>query len=68
LIRENNITSVISDPQSRSEWVELVRDGTDANTALADPLGAAYPRGADHYAATIRGLADAYATCLGGSE
>ncbi|HCP81162.1 MAG TPA: hypothetical protein DIT67_06080, partial [Octadecabacter sp.] len=64
LIRENDITCVLSDPQSRREWVDLVREGTDANTALADPLGTAYAQGPDHYAATLRGLANAYAACL----
>lgn len=68
LVRDKNITCVLSDPQSRSEWVDLVREGTNANTTVADPLGAAFPQGADHYAATLRGLADAYYTCLGGSE
>lgn len=64
-VAEQNITCVLTDPQSRSEWVDLVREGTSAKTALADPLGAEFPLGPDHYAQTLRAAAAAYVACLG---
>ncbi len=64
LVRAQSIGCVLNDPQSRSEWVDLVREGTDAKTALADPVGGAIPLGPDHYAGTILAIADAFVDCL----
>lgn len=66
MIRDDGIQCVLSDPQSRTNWVDLVRDGSDARTALADPMGGAFAPGPDHYTQTITALADAYKDCLGG--
>jgi len=65
MVRDQGVACVLSDPQSRREWVDLVREGSGARTALADPMGTAYPVGPDHYVQTLRGIADAYADCLG---
>jgi zinc transport system substrate-binding protein len=66
LVREDGISCVLSDPQTRREWVDLVRDGSNARTAIADPMGTAFAPGPDHYEQTLRAIAAAYAQCLGG--
>lgn len=64
LVRDQNVSCVLSDPQSRATWVDLVREGSDARTALADPIGTTIEIGPDHYDQTLRSMADAYAACL----
>lgn len=65
LVRDTPVACVLSDPQSRPEWVDLVRNDTPARTALADPMGTSFAPGPDHYAQTLRAMATAYADCLG---
>jgi hypothetical protein len=48
--------------------MDLVRDGSSARTAIADPMGTAFAPGPDHYEQTVRAIAAAYALCLGGKS
>lgn len=66
LVREDNVQCVLSDPQSRTAWIDLVREGSTTRTAFADPLGTNIAPGPDHYAATLREVSAAYVACLGG--
>lgn len=63
-VRDEGVACVLTDPQSRDAWVELVRDGTDTRTALADPMGSDFAIGVDHYAQTMLAIAQGYADCL----
>lgn len=66
LIRDAGVVCVLSDPQSRQEWVDLVRDGTDVRTALADPIGGAFELGDTHYFQTVIGVTEAFLDCING--
>ena len=63
-VRQDNVVCVLSDPQTRVEYVDLVREGSNAATAVADPLGTTFAPGLDHYDQTLRAIANAYAECL----
>lgn len=64
MVRDLGVTCVLSDPQARTEWSDLVREGTAARTAIADPMGGGIAPGPDHYFQMMTALADAYADCL----
>lgn len=66
LVADAGVVCVLTDPQSRAEWGDLVREGTQARTALVDPMGGAFDLGADHYPQTLAAVADAFAGCLKG--
>lgn len=66
LIADIDVVCVLTDPQSRAEWSDLVRDGTDARTTRVDPMGGTFDPSPDHYIQTITALTDAYAECLAG--
>jgi len=63
-IAEDNIACVLTDPQVTPVWADLVREGTEAKTAMADPLGGAIAPGPDHHAQTLRAMAGALVACL----
>ncbi|MDA9208371.1 zinc transporter, partial [Octadecabacter sp.] len=67
LVSEKNVSCVLSDPQTRSEWSDLIREGTDAGTALADATGGTLDAGPSQYQGTLINLANAYAACLSGN-
>ncbi|WP_375280379.1 zinc ABC transporter substrate-binding protein [Pseudooctadecabacter sp.] len=52
-IAEDNIACVLTDPQARAEWSDLIREGSDARTALADPIGDTFDLGPQHYRHTL---------------
>lgn len=64
LVTERNVSCVLSDPQTRSEWSDLIREGTDAGTALIDATGGTIETGPQQYRGTLLALATAYADCL----
>lgn len=64
LVAEQNVACVLSDLQTRVEWSDLIREGTDAGTALADPLGSTLDIGPSLYHTTLIDLANAYVECL----
>ncbi|MBW8636229.1 zinc ABC transporter substrate-binding protein [Hoeflea sp. WL0058] len=56
---------VFSEPQFESSLVGAIIEGTDAKTAVLDPLGAELANGPDLYFSLIGNMADSMADCLG---
>lgn len=63
-ILEEAIDCVLAEPQYNPDLVATVLAGTDANTGVIDPLGAALEPGPDLYPQVIRNLATTLAECL----
>lgn len=63
-VKGEDISCVLSEPQYKPGLVAAVLDGTSANTAVSDPLGAALEPGAALYPQLIRNLAATLAKCL----
>lgn len=63
-VRDNHIECVFSEPQFNSGLVETVFEGTDARTAVVDPLGVRHAPGPDLYPAVLRDLSAALTHCL----
>ncbi|MDJ1008455.1 MAG: zinc ABC transporter substrate-binding protein [Paracoccaceae bacterium] len=63
-IREEGINCVLAEPQFNAGLVATVLDGTDANTGVVDPLGAALDPGPALYPQLIRNMAEVLADCL----
>ncbi len=62
-IQEQGIDCVLAEPQFNQGLVETVMDGTEATTAIIDPLGADLEVGAALYPQLIRNMATALAEC-----
>ncbi len=63
-IRNEVVNCVLAEPQFNPGIVEVVLDGTDANTGVVDPLGAEFETGATLYPQVIRAIAKTLAECL----
>ncbi len=63
-MKEHNITCVFSEPQFNPHIVALVSDGTEAKTAVIDPLGRDLDTGPGLYPTLISTLANTLAECL----
>lgn len=63
-IRDEGVDCVLTEPQFNPGLVDTVLDGTEANTAVMDPLGARLDPGAALYPQLIRDMANALAECL----
>jgi zinc transport system substrate-binding protein len=63
-IREEGIDCVLSEPQFNAGLVATVLDGTDASTAVIDPLGSTFEPGPDLYPQVIREAATSLSECL----
>ena len=63
-ITEEGIDCVLAEPQFNPGLVATVLDGTEAGTAVIDPLGAALEPGAALYPQLIRNMANTLAECL----
>lgn len=59
-------TCLFAEPQFTPQVLEVVAEGTGAQIAVLDPLGADIAPGADLYATLLRRNARALADCLGG--
>jgi zinc transport system substrate-binding protein len=55
---------VLAEPQFNPGLVATVIDGTEANTAVLDPLGSDLEPGPDLYPQLLRNLATSLAGCL----
>lgn len=64
---DSNIVCVFSDAEIGDRWATVVTEGTGANTAQIDGVGAGLDVGPALYEALLRRLADDFATCLGGA-
>tara|TARA_R110002124_G_scaffold103586_2_gene252713 strand:- start:494 stop:1525 length:1032 start_codon:yes stop_codon:yes gene_type:complete len=63
-IADEGIKCVLAEPQFSQGLVATVMEGTDASTAVIDPLGSDLEPGAALYPQVIRNLAASLATCL----
>jgi zinc transport system substrate-binding protein len=63
-IRDGKIRCVFAEPQFSTALVSGVTRGSDAQTAVLDPLGAAAPTGPGAYETILRALAGAVSNCL----
>ena len=63
-VRDLGVTCVLSEPAFNPAVVQTVIEGTDARTALVDPMGAGIAPGAAFYPAMLRGFADELVRCL----
>ncbi len=63
-IRDEGINCVMAEPQFNPGIVATVLDGTEAKTAIMDPLGSDLEPGADLYPQLIRNLAYTLSECL----
>ncbi len=64
---DSNIVCVFSDAEIGDRWATVVTEGTGANTAQIDGVGAGLDGGPALYEALLRRLADDFAACLGGA-
>ena len=63
-VADEGIQCVLSEPQFNPGLVATVMDGTDANTAVLDPLGSDLAPGTGLYPQMLRNLATSLAGCL----
>ena len=63
-IEEEAVNCVLAEPQFNPGIVATVLDGTEANTGVFDPLGAALEPGAQLYPQLIRNMAQTLVDCL----
>jgi len=63
-VTEEGIDCVLSEPQFDPGIVAIVMDGTEAKTAVLDPLGSDLEPGPDLYPQLLRNLASSLAGCL----
>ncbi|GAB5446267.1 zinc ABC transporter substrate-binding protein [Gymnodinialimonas sp.] len=63
-IQEEGVDCVLAEPQFNPGIVEVVLDGTEANTGVIDPLGAELEPGPDLYPQLLRNMATTLADCL----
>lgn len=65
-VRDFGVSCVFSEPQFNPAMVETVMEGTDARTAVLDPLGTEIPEGPDFYSQLMMQMAESLAGCLAG--
>lgn len=63
-VADENIACVLSEPQFNPGLVASVMDGTEARTAVLDPLGSSLEPGETLYEELLRNLANELADCL----
>lgn len=63
-VAAQGVTCILSEPQFNPGIVAAVMDGSDAQTAILDPLGSDLEPGAALYPALLRNLARTLADCL----
>jgi zinc transport system substrate-binding protein len=63
-VANEGIQCVLSEPQFNEGLVATVMDGTEANSAVLDPLGSDLEPGPDLYPQLLRNLAGSLASCL----
>ena len=61
VVTDQHVTCVLSEPQFNPGLVATVLDGTDAGTAVVDPLGVALEPGPGFYTDLLASIANAIA-------
>ncbi|SFD64452.1 zinc ABC transporter substrate-binding protein [Tritonibacter multivorans] len=64
VVKDLEVTCVFSEPQYNPGLVATVLDGTNAKTAVIDPLGTEIPQGPSFYTALLTDLGQRMAACL----
>ena len=64
-IRAQRVRCVFREPQFQSALVDILVEGTDARVGVLDPLGAAFPPGADAWFQMMAANTNAMVRCLG---
>jgi zinc transport system substrate-binding protein len=65
-VRALGVTCVFTEPQFEPKLVSVVMEGTDAKSAVLDPLGASIENGPELYFTLMRNMAAAMRGCLSG--
>ena len=63
-VKSLDVACVFSEPQFQPKLVTTVVEGSNAKTAVLDPLGAAIDNGPDLYFTLIRNMGNSLRTCL----
>lgn len=63
-VERSKARCVFAEPQFSDALPKVVSEGSDADVAIADPLGRDIPPGPDHYFLAMQSLADAMRECL----
>ncbi len=63
-VRETEAVCVFAEPQFEPKLIAIVSEGTNAKSAVLDPLGAGLDPGPDLYASLIHAMAGALHDCL----
>jgi zinc transport system substrate-binding protein len=63
-IEDTGAVCVFSEPQFDPKLVRVTIEGTDARTAVLDPLGGTLPDTDDFYYGLLRGMAETFRDCL----
>lgn len=58
------VACIFAEPQFPSRLIEVVREGTEMNVGVLDPLGSLQDKGPGQYAALIRNMASSMRDCL----
>jgi zinc transport system substrate-binding protein len=64
LIQDGQVRCIFSEPQFQPRVVESIISGTQAGTAVLDPIGTGLDAGTDSYFTLMHNLADSFAGCL----
>jgi zinc transport system substrate-binding protein len=64
LIQDRQVRCIFSEPQFQPRVVETIISGTQAGTAVLDPIGTGLEAGAETYFTLMRNLANSFAGCL----
>jgi zinc transport system substrate-binding protein len=67
-LKELEVTCVFSEPQFKPNLISVVTEGTNANAAVLDPLGAQLDDGPDLYFTLMRKLAADMRECMTGDS
>jgi zinc transport system substrate-binding protein len=67
-VKELGATCVFAEPQFEPKLVSTVMEGTQAESGILDPLGAALDSGPDQYFQLIRNMATSVKACLSASS
>jgi zinc transport system substrate-binding protein len=59
-----NVSCVFAEPQFNTDLITAVTEGTQARTALIDPLGVGIETGAAHYKKTLSQITDSMVACF----